>query len=140
MMEPHTHPSEKPHPGPAQYIGIGVILTIVTAIEVWAFYWDVAVPLLVAFFIILSVLKFATVVLFYMHLRYDHRLFGSMFTGGLLLGLGVALGLIALFGNFFVGEREVAHAPTPTFTPTIIAPRETPTTTGTPGGTPQPIT
>jgi|GEM_PF-669295 len=140
-MEPHSHPSEKPHPSPLNYIVIGVILTVITAIEVWAFYWDVPMPLLVTFFIVLSIVKFAIVVLFYMHLRYDHKLFGSMFTGGLLLGVGVALGLIALFGNFFVGDRETAHAPEPTFTPTIIAPRETPTGTQTPGGgTPRPVT
>jgi len=140
-MEPRTHPSEKPHPSPAKYVGIGVILAVVTAIEVWAFYWDVEPTLLVPLFIVLSILKFAVVVLFYMHIRYDHKLFGSMFTGGLLLGVGVALGLIALFGNFFIGDKEVAHAPTPTITPTIFAPRQTPTGTQTPGGgTPVPVT
>lgn len=118
-MDTHRHPSEKPHPSPFFYLLVGAILTIVTAIEVWAFYWNLSPSVLVPIFIILSLLKFAMVVLFYMHIRYDHKLFGSFILGGVLLALGVGLGFIALFNNFDIGDPNVAHAgPKPTPTPT----------------------
>ena len=132
-MDTHRHPSERPHPSPAFYLVVGAILIGVTGIEVAAFYLDVRGSVLVPIFIILSLLKFAMVVLFYMHVRYDHRLFGSFFVVGLMLALGVALGFIALFDNFDVGDPNVAAVgPTSTPTPTLMA---TPTPTPGPGPT-----
>ncbi|MCZ6535213.1 MAG: cytochrome C oxidase subunit IV family protein [Chloroflexi bacterium] len=135
METQHRHPSEKPLPPISVYVYVGLILAIVTAVEVAAFYLDVSGSVLVPIFIILSLFKFVLVVMFFMHLKYDHRIFSIFFTGALLLGLGVALGLIALFGNFDVGDANVA-AVTPTPTPTIPGPgpTDTPTPTG-PGAT-----
>jgi len=131
METQHRHPSEKPLPPISVYVYVGLILAIVTAVEVAAFYLDVSGSVLVPIFIILSLFKFVLVVMFFMHLKYDHRIFSTFFTGALLLGLGVALGLIALFGNFDVGDANVA-AVTPTPTPTIPGPG--PTDTPTPPG------
>lgn len=131
-MDTHRHPNERPHPSPTFYVGVGAILTVVTAIEVAAFYLDVAGSVLVPIFIVLSLLKFVMVVLFYMHLRYDHQLFMSFFIGGLMLALGVSLGFIALFGNFDVGNpnvRAVGPTPTPVATPTPSPPGPSPTAT-----------
>ena len=132
-MEEHRHPSEKAHPSPAKYVVVGTILMVITAIEVAAFYLDVSSNVLIPIFIGLSVLKFVMVVAFFMHLKYDHRIFSFFFTGGLLLAVGVGLALIALFGNFDVGAPNVAVvAPTPTpramFTPTPGPTRDTPLT------------
>ena len=35
--------------------------------------------------LIMSAVKFAIVVMFYMHLRYDHKLFRVLFTGPLII-------------------------------------------------------
>ena len=50
---------------------------------------------------VLSTVKFAMVAMFYMHLRYDSRLFSSLFVGGLALAFSVVFALIGLF-RFFV--------------------------------------
>ena len=107
-MAVHQHPSEKPHPNPAFYVAVGAVLAFVTGIEVAAFYLDVSGSVLIPIFIILSLLKFVLVVLFYMHLRYDHRLFGSFFAGGLMLAMGVMLGLISLFGTFVLAPPPLS--------------------------------
>jgi len=46
---------------------------------------------------VLSAFKFALVVLFYMHLKFDSRLFAFLFSGPLLLALAVMIGLLFLF-------------------------------------------
>jgi cytochrome c oxidase subunit 4 len=46
---------------------------------------------------VLSATKFALVAMFYMHLRYDARLFSGLFVGGLALALTVFLAVLSLF-------------------------------------------
>ena len=89
------------HPSPATYIKIGVILTAITIWEVWAYYIPslVASRIFVPMLLILSALKFAIVVMFYMHLRYDHKLFRVLFTGPLLIAALTGISLLFLFGQ-----------------------------------------
>ena len=47
----------------------------------------------------LSALKFAIVVAFYMHLKYDHKLFRALFTGPLIIAMSTLLALFALFSH-----------------------------------------
>ena len=88
------------HPTSATYFKVAMILSAITAFEVGIFYivglghW--IIPLLV----ILSGAKFALVVMFYMHLKYDDRLFTTAFVGGLSLAFLVVLTLMALFRWF----------------------------------------
>ena len=60
---------------------------LITVVEVWAYYIPsfVASRGFVPTLLILSALKFVIVVMFYMHLKYDHRLFRVLFTGPLLI-------------------------------------------------------
>jgi cytochrome c oxidase subunit 4 len=48
----------------------------------------------------LSALKFGIVVGYYMHLKFDNKLFTWIFGMGLLTGCSVILALIALFDRF----------------------------------------
>ncbi|MGF1451044.1 MAG: cytochrome C oxidase subunit IV family protein [Opitutales bacterium] len=57
--------------------------------------WLVAIPL-----IVLSVLKFVGVVVWFMHLRWDHKLCSFIFVGGLVLALGTCIALMLLFRSF----------------------------------------
>jgi len=38
-------------------------------------------------------------VMFYMHLRYDHKLFRALFTGPLLIAVATLIGLLFLFAK-----------------------------------------
>jgi len=49
----------------------------------------------VALLIALSILKFSLVVLWFMHLKFDNRLFSQLFVGGLLLALSVFVVAVA---------------------------------------------
>jgi len=50
----------------------------------------------------LSALKFVIVVMFYMHLKYDHRLFRVLFTGPLMIAALTLLALLFLFGHLYI--------------------------------------
>ena len=89
------------HPTPLTYFKVAMILTVITAIEVGVFYVEGLGKGIIPILIILSGIKFSLVAMFYMHLRYDARLFSGLFVGGLSLAILVGLALLALF-KFFV--------------------------------------
>lgn len=97
-----AHRREPVHPTPVTYAKVASALGIITAVEVGIFYIDALKDAVIPMFFVLSVVKFALVVMFYMHLRYDSRLFSGFFVGALLLAASVILGLIALFKTIFV--------------------------------------
>lgn len=77
-------------------INIAIFLAIVTFVEVLTYFWDfgaVAVPLL----LVLMVVKFAVVVAYFMHLRFDNWLFTALFVTGVVLALAVYLITLATF-------------------------------------------
>jgi cytochrome c oxidase subunit IV len=98
---PHDHtagPDAPVHVGWKKYVVVGVILAVVTAMEVAAveshiFPAGVIIPLLM----VLTAAKFLLVVLYYMHLKMDHAIFGRVFWAPLFLSVLVVIGLILLF-------------------------------------------
>ena len=95
MGEVHEHPTWK------QYKWVAIILTVITILEVWVYYTSFAKsPLFVPVLLIMSAAKFAIVVLFYMHLKYDHRLFKALFSGPLIIAMSTLIALLFLFGKF----------------------------------------
>jgi cytochrome c oxidase subunit 4 len=86
------------HASVGTYVLIGVILTVITAVEVAIFYIPALDRVLVPTLLVLSAAKFVIVVMFYMHLRYDHPIFRRVFFGPLMLAiLFVVIGLLLLF-------------------------------------------
>ena len=85
------------HPTAKTYIIIGVVLTIITAVEVAIFYIPALAGVLVPTLLLLSGLKFALVVMFYMHLKFDSKIFSSVFFAPMLLAVSVIIGLIIIF-------------------------------------------
>jgi cytochrome c oxidase subunit IV len=85
------------HPSPREYVRIAVVLGVLTALEVSTYFVDfgrVAIPLLV----VLMTIKFVLVAGFFMHLRFDTKLYGRMLYGGLALALGLyAITLVILY-------------------------------------------
>ena len=98
--ETESHESEHAHPGAKEYLGIAVVLTVITAIEVAVFYIPAMRPALVPVLLTLSALKFWLVAMFYMHLKFDHRLFSWLFVVPMGLAALVILALMKLFGVF----------------------------------------
>ena|SRR5437867_6931568 len=99
-MATHTAPDtiEHAHPGARQYITIAVVLSAITAIEVAVWYINALRPVLPPILIALSAVKFALVVMFYMHLKFDHPIFTGMFLFGLATAIFTFVGFLALFG------------------------------------------
>lgn len=79
------------------YVLIGVILTIITAAEVAVFYIPALEPVIVPILLVLSAAKFALVVMFFMHLKYDSAIFSGVFVAPLALAILMITGLIILF-------------------------------------------
>jgi len=77
--------AQRAHPTPRQYVAIAGVLVVLTAIEVSLFYLDIGGFNTFAL-IVLMLLKFAIVVAFYMHLRYESGFLNRLF----IMGLGAA--------------------------------------------------
>lgn len=98
MSSPDPHYEESNHPGPAQYVRIAVVLFFITVIEVAIYYIGPLQGVLVPMLIVFSLLKFVLVVLWFMHLRFDTRVFTWLFVTGILLTLSVfAVVLLTFF-------------------------------------------
>ncbi|MCG8469438.1 MAG: cytochrome C oxidase subunit IV family protein [Gemmatimonadetes bacterium] len=96
-MEAHTG---EPHASNRFYVAIAVILAIFTALEVMVFYVEALRPFLFWILMILMVVKFALVVMFFMHLKFDRPLLTGVFSVGLFIATFVIVALMALFGKF----------------------------------------
>lgn len=89
--------SDPAHATTGTYLRVAAILVIITLIEVGVFYVPAFQGALVPILLVLSAVKFALVVLFYMHLKFDNRFFAFLFGGPLLLGTLVVVSLLFLF-------------------------------------------
>jgi cytochrome c oxidase subunit 4 len=97
--DPTAH--EEHHPQWSTYWKVALILGLITVGEVWMYYVPsiVASRAFVPGLLALSALKFAIVVAFYMHLKYDHKLFRVLFTGPLFIAACTLIALMFLFGH-----------------------------------------
>jgi cytochrome c oxidase subunit 4 len=118
MAHDRTHhdaeePSEATRPGEVHaharptwstYKWVALVLIVITVIEVWVYYIPefVASRLFVPSLLIMSAAKFIIVVMFYMHLRYDHKLFRALFTGPLIIAVLTIISLLFLFGQLAI--------------------------------------
>lgn len=93
--------SHHPSPNFLQYVGIAVILGVLTGIEFFVVsqFWPVALAdFTVPILLVLTVVKAALVALFYMHLKFDSRLYSALFVGVIVvLAIPLAIVLMVLF-------------------------------------------
>jgi cytochrome c oxidase subunit IV len=87
-VEPAAHHAARAshragHPSPKEYVRIGVILAVLTGLEVAASYSGVTGSVLIPTLLGLAVVKFALVVLWFMHLKFDDRRYARFFVMGL---------------------------------------------------------
>ena len=134
------------HPTFQQYVLVAIILFVITIIEFFAIFPDpdligaAKIPVLA----ILSAIKFAIVIMFYMHLKFDDRMFTVLFLAGLALAFLVGIAVLAMFTAldgeprafasahavpYEKGEHGVEHVkptvvPIPTVPPAVTTPIE----------------
>ncbi len=88
---------EHQHASPGFYWAIGAILTVITAVEVAVFYIPALHPVLVPTLLVLSAAKFVLVVMFFMHLKFDSKIFSGLFLAGMALATFMTVALIVLY-------------------------------------------
>jgi len=90
------------HPSTKEYVRIAIVLGVITATEVAIYYidWihdnDLLIPLLFFF----GAIKFALVVLWFMHLRFDSRTYARFFLMGLAGAITLFLIVLMVFRTF----------------------------------------
>ena len=84
----------------AGYVRIALILAVITALEVSTYYVDFG-PLFMPSLMIMMVVKFFMVATYFMHLKFDNKIFSWMFYTGLFLAIGVYVTALATF-KFFI--------------------------------------
>ena len=86
---PEEGGTEHAHPSELEYIKVAIVLALITGAEVAVYYVKSLGSLLVYILVVLSLAKFSMVVLWFMHLRFDSRLFRRLFVTGILLAMFV---------------------------------------------------
>jgi len=100
-----TH-DEHPHPTAGLYAKVGLVLFVLTALEVGLYeatYGGHArpsdralMPFFVPILLLLPAAKFALVAIFYMHLKPDSKLFSGVFVFPLIIATVIIVGLMIL--------------------------------------------
>jgi cytochrome c oxidase subunit 4 len=99
---PHDNGHDTGHghgPSDRSYVVIALILSVMTAAEVTLSYIDVG-PLFLPALLILMAAKFWTVVSYFMHLKFDNKIFTAMFYAGVGLAIFVYSAALLTFKFF----------------------------------------
>jgi cytochrome c oxidase subunit IV len=116
-MEAHVTSDHEahPHPSAALYAKVGLVLFVLTALEVGLYeitYGEHAGsfsltirPFFVPMLLLLSAAKFALVAMFYMHLKQDSKLFSGLFVFPLTIATIIIFGLMLLMSYHMAFAR-----------------------------------
>lgn len=96
-MTTAVHIDEHAHPGPVTYAKVAGILCLITFLEFGVFYTESIQFILVPLLTIMSVVKFILVAAFYMHLKFDHKVFSYILICGAVLSFSVFFTLLSLY-------------------------------------------
>jgi cytochrome c oxidase subunit 4 len=98
-MTTDTHTTTEHGMSNAGYVRIALILAAITALEVSTYYVDFG-PLFMPALMIMMAIKFVIVVSYFMHLKFDNKLFSWVFYAGLFLAIIVYIVALSTF-HFF---------------------------------------
>jgi cytochrome c oxidase subunit 4 len=102
MPESHVEAHGHRHPTDRQYVIIGLILAVITALEVGTYFIEEAsTTFLVATLFPMMILKFAIVCAYFMHLRFDNPIFRRVFVFGVILAVVVYAGILMTVMEFW---------------------------------------
>lgn len=85
------------HGSAATYVWIGIILAVVTGIEVAIFYIEALDAIEVPILIVLSTAKVVLVVMYFMHLKMEPRFLTGVFISGVVLATFMVSALVVLY-------------------------------------------
>jgi len=88
--ESHEHPSDW------DYVKIAAILAVITALEVSTYYVSIG-KVLIPSLLAMMAIKFWIVITWFMHLRFDGRIFKQLFLTGLILAVVVYVVTLSTF-------------------------------------------
>jgi cytochrome c oxidase subunit 4 len=94
---------DRPHPKPRDYVRIALILFVITAAEVSVTYVDALDSSRAVLLLTMSAAKFAIVVGWYMHLRFDSRIYRNLFMLG-LIAAPILFGAVLLSFGLLIGN------------------------------------
>lgn len=94
-----TDQTDAHHPDTAEYIQIGIVLAVLTCIEVGMYFAGVVKAVAVPVLLVLTAMKFLLVGFWFMHLRFDNPIFRRLFFAGTLLAL-VVFGIVGAITEF----------------------------------------
>ncbi len=93
----------RPHPTPRDYWLIAALLAVITGVEVAIAYIDALDSIVAPALILLSAAKFALVVGWFMHLRYDPKRYRRLFYIG-LAAAPVLFGVVLFTFGVLIGS------------------------------------
>jgi cytochrome c oxidase subunit 4 len=99
----HTHSVPHDHPSDGRYVKIAVILAVLTAMEVSTYFWSgifgkpANTATLVVILFPMMIIKFFVVAAYFMHLKFDNKLFRRAFITGLVLAVFVYCAALSTF-------------------------------------------
>jgi cytochrome c oxidase subunit 4 len=98
------HGEHHEHPSDLKYIKVALVLGVLTAIEVALSYVEVGGEKpTVALLLILAAVKFFIVVMYFMHLKFDHPWFRRLFVAGLALAAFCYIAYLATLHTWHPG-------------------------------------
>jgi cytochrome c oxidase subunit 4 len=80
---------EEHYPDESQYIKVFLILLVITMGEVGIYYLSGARRAVITLMVFMMIAKFSIVALYFMHLRFDSKLFRRLFVTGIILAICV---------------------------------------------------
>jgi cytochrome c oxidase subunit IV len=115
-MDSHVTIHEHAHPTASLYFRVGLVLFVLTALEVGLYEItygghagpsaETIKPFFVPMLLLLSAAKFALVAMFYMHLKQDSKLFSGVFVFPLIIATFIVMALMALQAYHFAFARS----------------------------------
>jgi cytochrome c oxidase subunit IV len=115
-MESHVTTQEHAHPTARLYFKVGLVLFVLTALEVGLYEItygghagpsaETIRPFFVPMLLLLSAAKFALVAMFYMHLKQDNKLFSGVFVFPLIIATFIVVALMTLQAYHLIFARS----------------------------------
>ena len=115
-MDSQVTAHEHAHPTASLYFKVGLVLFVLTALEVGLYeitygehagaFGATIKPFFVPLLLLLSAAKFALVAMFYMHLKQDSKLFSGVFVFPLIIAAFIIIALLVLHLYTFAFARS----------------------------------
>jgi caa(3)-type oxidase subunit IV len=101
----HPHTPHAAHPTPREYVRIALVLAGITVLEVSTYYIEPPRTILILVLFAFTIIKFALVVLWFMHLKFDSKTYSRFFVMGIAGAVTLYLIVLLTFSGFVTFTR-----------------------------------